>query len=167
MRYLLLCSVVCFFLVLQGGLILLSVPAWLMPQCAIVSVVFLSFYECSVVAACVAFLLGLLVDLASGVAVGPWAGSYVFVFGLLTICSQRLFLESLAVRVVVGGVTSIVAGLFFSLLAVKSAALTLSQLVIQGGLTALCAPFIFLILHRIWQGGAIEGSRGRWSLSSM
>ena len=167
MRYLILGLIALSFLVLQGGLVLFGMPVWLVPQCVIVSVVFLSFYECSVFAAVAAFALGILVDIASGVSIGPWAGSYVFVFGLFTLLSQRLFIESLAVRVFVGGVGSIVAGLFFSLLAVKSASLSIIQLIVQGGLSALFAPLIFLLLHRIWQGGAIEGSRSRWSLSSM
>lgn len=167
MRYLILGLVALFFLMLQGGLVLFGLPAWLVPQCVVVSVVFLSFYECSVFAAIAAFALGLLVDIASGVAVGPWAGSYVFVFGLFTVLSQRLFIESLAVRVFVGGVGSIAAGLFFSLVAVKTAPLSFMQLIAQGGLTAICTPLIFLLLHRIWQGSSIEGARSRWSLSSM
>lgn len=161
MRYVSLSLVALCFLILQGALVLFGVPTWLVPQCVVVSVVFLSFYECSALAAIGAFGLGLLVDLASGVSIGPWAGSYVFVFGLFTVFSQRLFIESVAVRVVVGGVGSIIAGVLFSLLAVKSSSLTISQLMVQGGLSAICAPFVFLVLQRIWQVGRIEGQRSR------
>ncbi len=167
MRYVMLVLVALLFVIFQACLFLIDMPVWLVPQCLVVSVVFLAFYECSIVAALMAFVLGLLLDVASGLSIGPWAGAYVFVFGFFTLLSQRLFIESRIVALVASGVATIMATLVFCLLGVNAASIGFGQLFGQGIVTALSAPLVFPILHKIWRQGLTDGHRERWSVSTM
>jgi cell shape-determining protein MreD len=165
MRYVMLGIVALLFVALQTALFLIDVPLWLVPQCLVCIVVFLAFYECSFAAALGAFCLGLLLDIASGVSVGPWAGAYVFVFGFFLLLSQRLFIESRIVLVVATGAAAVMATLLCSLLALEASSVGLGQLLGQGMATALSALVVFPTLQRFWRQGVTDGQR--WSASVM
>lgn len=117
----------------------------------IIMVIFLAFYEPTAFGAILAFLIGLELDLFSGVRVGPWAGTFVLIFGLIACFAQRIFVES--------GFAAVVAVFFASLLG--SAVYLLFML--EGGefhgflatrivgealLSALLAPFVFRLMRR-------------------
>ena len=56
--------------------------------------VYLAFYEVSTFGAALAFLLGLQLDVSSAKLLGPWAGSFVLVYGFLGPLSQRIFIDT-------------------------------------------------------------------------
>ncbi len=73
----------------------------LVPDFIVIMVVVLAFYEPGIFGAVMSFVLGLLLDMSSGLILGPRAGSSVALFGFLSSLSQRLFVESPVALVVV------------------------------------------------------------------
>jgi rod shape-determining protein MreD len=151
--------IICFLvalvlLVLQGALHQVGVPAWFIPQGLLVCVVFLAFYEFSLAGVFTAFLLGLLLDMSSGVLLGPWAGSYVVVYALLVFLSQRLFVESALVAMLVVAAATVISGVLFLLLAFEYQAVTREDILLlvgQAFASALIAPLVFRSLLRFWR----------------
>jgi rod shape-determining protein MreD len=125
-----------------------------MPQGLLVCVAFLAFYEFSVVGVVTAFLLGLLLDMSSGVALGPWAGSYTIVYAVFAFLSQRLFVESRLVAMVVVLVATLLAGGAFLALASGNQSLAL-----------ITAP-IFSFLARVWRRAGVLGAAGNSVISA-
>jgi cell shape-determining protein MreD len=125
-------------------------------------VVFLAFYECSLLGVVTAFMLGIFIDMSAGVIVGPWAGAYVVVYAFFVFLSQRLFVDSALVSMVVVGVASLLAGAVFLLLAFEYQAVSREDglmLLGQAGASALFAPIIFRILVRVWKRGSSASTR--------
>jgi rod shape-determining protein MreD len=151
-------------LTLQGLLRHVGVPGWAIPQGLLICVVFLACYEFSVVGALTVFLLGLLLDMSSGVVLGPWSGSYVLVYVLFAFLSQRLFVESKLVAMLVVICATLCAGSVFLLLAVRFQSIAHDDfftLAGQGCFSALCTPAIFSVLRRMWKrAGAVSLKRG-------
>jgi rod shape-determining protein MreD len=140
-----------------------------MPQGLLVCVAFLAFYEFSVVGVVTAFLLGLLLDMSSGVALGPWAGSYTIVYAVFAFLSQRLFVESRLVAMVVVLVATLLAGGAFLALASGNQSLALNDaltLVGQGGASALITAPIFSFLARVWRRAGVLGAAGNSVISA-
>jgi rod shape-determining protein MreD len=132
----------------------LFIPEWFVPQGLLVCAVFLAFYEFSLLGAVTAFLLGLLLDLSSGVLLGPWAGAYVVVYALFAFLSQRLFVESIMVSMSVVGLATLISGFLFISLAFEYQAVTVSDLVMlagQAAASALITPYVFKILRWSWR----------------
>ncbi len=69
-------------------------PRWMVPNLCLVVVVFLGIFETTILGAVLAFIVGLALDLSSGQLIGPWSGSFVTVFGVLTQFGRRLFVDS-------------------------------------------------------------------------
>jgi rod shape-determining protein MreD len=154
MRYLKCCLVAFILLLVQSALHHFGLPEWFVPQGVLVCVVFLAFYEFSLVGVVLAFLLGLLLDLSSGVLLGPWAGAYVIVYAMFAFLSQRLFVESVVVAMSVVALATVLAGTVFLLLAFEYQAVTREDMVMLGGqavASALVAPFVFRVLSRAWR----------------
>jgi rod shape-determining protein MreD len=161
---------VCFFvavmlLSIQGILHSVGVPAWLIPQGLLVCVVFLAFYEFSLAGVVMAFLLGLLLDMSSGVLLGPWAGSYIIVYAIFAFLSQRLFVESVVVKMSVVAVGTILGGIVFLLLAFEYQSVSREDLVVLCGqalASAAVAPVVFKVLSRAWRrsGVSVSGRAG-------
>lgn len=149
------CCVAAFvLLILQGIVQNLGLPAWCVPQGVLVCVVFLAFYEFSLAGVALAFFLGLLLDLSSGVLLGPWAGSYVIVYSVFAFLSQRLFVESAVVAMAVVAIATVLAGVAFLLLAFEYQAVGREDLVMLGGqavASAFIAPLVFRGLTRVWR----------------
>lgn len=139
------------FVFLQGTLLKAFWPGMIVPGLSLVLVVFLAFYETSILGAVLAFLLGLELDLFSGVALGPWAGAYVLIFGLLSMFSSRIFIESPAAIAFTVLVSSLVSNIVFMLIIaqVDHSVLVVSwALFVEALLTALfCVP-LFAIFRR-------------------
>jgi rod shape-determining protein MreD len=141
-------------LVAQGVLRHLFLPEWLLPQGLLICAVFLAFYEFSLLGAIAAFLLGFLLDLSSGVLLGPWAAAYVVVYGVFALLSQRLFVESRAVAMTVVAIGTLLSGIVFLSLAFEYQAVTLSELSMLAGqavASALLTPFVFKVLKFAWR----------------
>ena len=81
-------------ILIQGTLIKALFPGAVVPGLLLVLVVFLAFFETSVLGVILAFLLGIEYDMCSGLMIGPWAGAFVVVFGVVASLSQRIFVES-------------------------------------------------------------------------
>jgi rod shape-determining protein MreD len=148
----------------QGLLFHMGVPFWAIPQGLLVCVVFLAFHEFSVAGVVTAFLLGLLLDMSSGVALGPWAGSYIIVYAVFAFLSQRLFVESKIVAMLVVGAATLLAGGVFLALASGNQGLSPDDgitLIGQSAASALVTAPIFGILSRVWRrAGALGAASG-------
>lgn len=157
-----------FALVMVCGLAAMLVPGTLLkslapgaaaPNLIVILMVFLSFYDGRPTDALLAFLLGLMLDLGSLNLLGPWAGAYVAVFGVLVLFSRRIFIESPLVvflTVFFAAVCCDFAQLGVLSLAYDGRAFTpaaLSLAVWEGLLSGALAPFLFPLLRR-WIGGA-------------
>jgi rod shape-determining protein MreD len=149
--------------VVQGLLMYLGVPVWALPQGLLVCAVFLAFHEFSVLGVVTAFLLGLLLDMSSGVALGPWAGSYTLVYAVFAFLSQRLFVESKVVAMLVVAAASLLSGGAFLALASGNQVLAPNDavtLVGQGVASAIVTAPIFGVLSRVWRRAGVLGTAG-------
>jgi cell shape-determining protein MreD len=153
-----------FLLILQSLLSYAGVASWLIPQGLLVCVVFLGFYECSIGGAVCTFLLGLLLDMSSGIILGPWAGAYTISYFVLVIISQRLFVESIMVAITTVFLCTIFTGGIFLALAFEYQALSRGDIytLLGQGLTSACVtPAVFIFLTRVWRRvGALSAKRG-------
>jgi rod shape-determining protein MreD len=138
-------------LIIQGILLHCGLSEYLVPQLVMLLVVFLAFYEPTVAGSVLAFALGLLLDFASADALGPWAGACVTVFGVFALLSQRLFIDSPVVAMVVSALAVISVESLFLVIGVRSPSLSwvLAATTVSHALvTALFAPFLFASLGR-------------------
>jgi rod shape-determining protein MreD len=136
----------------QGTLLYIGIPSYLLPQVVLILVIYLGFHEVSLVGVFTVFGLGLLMDFASAVLVGPWAGAYVAVYGALAVASQRLFVESAIVMVVTGFVACVCADLIYLGLAYEyqpSGSSYIVDSIGQAFATAIVAPVFMAILARV------------------
>ena len=151
-------------LIFQGLLFHLRLPSWLMPQGLLVCVVFLGFYECSIAGAVCAFLLGLMLDMSSGIVLGPWAGAYTALYLALTFLSQRLFVESIMVAMSTAALSNVFAGGLFLVLAFENQVLSFDDVLTllgQGIASAFVVPLVFAVLGRAWRRvGTLPARRG-------
>lgn len=164
MRFVLCFTVAFLSLVAQGILHHIGLSEWLIPQGVLICVVFLAFYECSVAGALAAFVLGLLLDSSSGVLLGPWAGAYIVVYAVFSFVSQRLFVESLGVAMVVVASAAVLSGVIFLLLAFEYQAVTredFGMLLGQALSSALIAPVLFKALKLAWRRSGVMPFKGR------
>ena len=101
---------------IQGALLTMMVPEYLVPNLVLILVVFLGFYDVRLSTLFLVFLLGLQFDLASGVLIGPWAGAFVVVFLLLAFMAQSIFIESVVSVVISVFVASLVSDFIYFIL---------------------------------------------------
>lgn len=106
-------------ILIQGTLIKALFPGAVVPGLLLVLVVFLAFYETSVLGVLLAFLLGIEYDLCSGLVIGPWAGAFVVVFGVVASLSQRIFVESPAAVMVTVFLSSLLSNLVYLLIVLQ------------------------------------------------
>jgi len=135
----------------QGVLTRVGLPSFLVPQLSLLIVVFLAFSDVSLSGCLMAFVLGLLMDLASAVLVGPWAGGYIAVYGVLAALSHRLFIESALASMFITFVSVIGASLIFLMLGTEypHASMELAlQVVGQAVATAVIAPWALSLMTR-------------------
>ena len=126
-------------------------PQGVVPNLLLILVVFLGFYEVSVFGAILAFAIGLEFDLFSGVRLGPWAGTLVFLYGSLACFAQRIFVDSSLSSMVAVFFSSIVGSgmyLLFMYGSHPSAGDMIWTLLLEALFTAVCAPFIFAFLKK-------------------
>lgn len=141
-------------LFIQGTLIKSIAPtSMLVPNLNLIIVAFLAFREPSVFGAILSFLLGIQFDFSSGVLVGPWSAAFVAAFGLLSMVSQRVFVESPPAVVFSVLVAVLVANLIRILIILQFSEVGLAgftwALFGEGILTALLAPLLFKALKKV------------------
>ena len=157
-------------LMLQSILFHVGLPAWATPQGLLVCVVFLAFYEFSIAGVFLAFVLGLLLDMSSGIALGPWAGAYTLIYAVFAFLSQRLFVESRVVAMVVVAGATLLAGGVFLALAYEYQVLSRDDvftLVGQGVTSAIATIPIFKALSWVWQRSKVYGPHGSSMISAV
>lgn len=138
-------------LVAQGSARHLGLPEAAVPQLLVVVVVSLAFSEVNAFGSVMAFVLGLLLDFSSAVLIGPWAGSFVIVFGALALLSNRLFIESGVAAMVISGLAVVATNLLYSVLGTEYPIMTWEypqRIIGQAVVTALCAPVLLGVLSR-------------------
>lgn len=148
-------------LIMQGSVLRVFMPAYLIPNFILVLVVFLGFYQVSALGVVLSFFAGVLFDLFSGTLIGPWAGSFVFVYALLAIFAQRLFIHSVStVMLSVFFANVIATGLYLALLyqfqPIRGGLLSVS--LIESLVSALVAPAIFALCRMLLIGKVDKNS---------
>ena len=151
----------------QGTLLKLFAPsATIVPNLLLLVVGFFAFYEVSIFGSILAFGMGLVLDLSSGVLLGPWAAAFVSVYGMLSALSQRLFVESFLASFVALFFSSLLASFVYLVLMLQfqpalSQRLSLSWLMlVEAFMTGILAPAAFWGLRRLMLSKAAGGGRG-------
>lgn len=154
--------------ILVESLCVQYLPAYAVPHLLVCLVVYLAFFELSIIGAFFAFFLGLLADFSSGIIVGPWAGALVATYGLISLISQRLFVHSALVMFTAAAAASLASDIFYWLLVLEIRSVNSGVFGILFGralLTGLVAPLLQVILSRL---EARRGTApGRFGLSSV
>jgi rod shape-determining protein MreD len=148
---------------LQGVLLHLGIPPYLLPQLLVLLIVFLSFTEMSVFGSFLAFSLGLILDFSSTILIGPWAGAMVAAYGILALLSQRLFIDSPVVAIVTTFTAVVFVNLLYMALAYEYRPAEwayVAQALGEAFVTALMAPLVFGFLKRRFKRRS-AGSYGR------
>lgn len=147
------------------SLVAVSLP-WasiLIPNIALVLVVYLGFHDATILGVVLTFLLGTITDLSSGYVLGRWAAGFLIVFGIISALSQRLFVESGIAVVVISGVGVLLANVVYGALSIDSLPDSGRMIVsILGEVlaTALLAPFLFrLFRYALEPRARFSGSR--------
>ena len=139
-------------LLVQGSLLRFVLPDFTIPNLVLILVVFLGFFEVSPLGAVLVFLIGITSDLCSGVSIGPLAGAYSTVFGIIVALSTRLFVESVVAVGISVFLSSIVASVVYLLLSSYfsfGSGHTLSGILWEALITACVAPALFPFLKRL------------------
>jgi rod shape-determining protein MreD len=147
---------------LQGILGHLGLADRFIPQFLVIFVVYLSFAEANSFGCVTSFVVGLLLDLCSAVLLGPWAGSFVVIFCVLSLLSRRLFIDSWLAAMVITFGSVACANVLFSLFGDEYPVLTWEypqRVLGQALATALVAPIVLGFLSRRWRraNGAYAG----------
>ncbi len=140
-------------LIFQASILGAFLPAYLMPQLMLLLVVFFGFYEATVLGVALSFAAGVILDLASGLIVGPWAAAFVLVHGGLAGLSQRLFVESTFAAITTTFLSCLGADLVYALLVFEFQAVDVFQLAQffgQACATAVLSPLLFKPFRKVW-----------------
>jgi len=155
-------------LLVQGGfkLVTNSFPA---RNLFLIIVVYLGFFEVSLLGAVLAFFVGLLIDLSGGVLIGPAAGAACLTYGLLAALSGRIFIESSAAIGVAVMFSALLNGSIVILISSQFAPGIFGfawRLLGEALLSALFAPLIFPLLRKLVHGSKDRSSNNRISVRS-
>lgn len=148
-------------LVLQGGVLKVLLPGIVVPNLLLITVVYLAFFDVSIGGAILAFCLGLIADFGSGILLGPAAGSFVAVYGILSVLSQRLFIDSVLPATVAVAGSSILYSLVYMLLMLEAkgvSGVTFSAALLEAILTGMCAAPVLYLLKKLF-GSRRAGER--------
>ncbi|NMC63092.1 MAG: rod shape-determining protein MreD [SAR324 cluster bacterium] len=137
-------------LILQSTLLKFFLPSQFIPNICLIFVLFLAFYEVSIVGAVLTFLVGLLFDVNSGVLLGPWSAAFSATFCVLSLLSRRIFLDSFlasSLLAFASGVfaTAIYLGFLYQF---QHSVLDITGFLTECLVTALIAPF-FLFVFKV------------------
>lgn len=146
-------GLICAFI--QGALLGQIMHVSFIPNFLLIIVVYLAFFESSSLGAFLAFVAGLILDITSGVLLGPWATSFVVVFAVFSVLSQRIFVESFLAAFLSVFFASLMASgvclsLFYGFQVIGPATLKIS--VMQGFVSGLLAPIGLGFLRHVLRG---------------
>ena len=150
---------------LQGSAIRSLLP-WMVlaPNLLLSLAVFLAFFEASTFGCILVFVLGLQLDLSSGVLLGPWAGSFVAVFCLLASLSQRLFIESSLAAALAVFASSLFSQIVYTVLTYDVRPFgpqMIGYAFLDALVCALLAPWMFKLYRKVFSSDARGPSRYR------
>jgi rod shape-determining protein MreD len=148
----------------EGGLVALGVPVACIPELVLVFVIFLSFYEVSSYGAFIAFFCGIIVDISTGGLIGPWAGAYVLSYGVVSLISDRIYIESGLSLVAVAVFMTLFSHVVTLLISMDPLTqLASGWIVILGksACTACIAPLFFPLLRRLLSYSQADSLRAR------
>lgn len=147
----------------QESVFALILPAYLIPNLLVILIVHLAFIEVSIFGALLVFLTGLIFDVASGVALGPWAAAFIIVYFVFSGLSQKIFLESVVAAFLAVLVATLVADGVY-LMVIKGFDLPTARILSfafgEALVTAILAPVVFRVLKRVLRGerSVVKGS---------
>jgi rod shape-determining protein MreD len=150
----------------QGTLFREIAPHAVVPNFLLLMIVFLGFFEATIRGATLVFLLGVELDFASGLLVGPWAGAFIVSFGILASLSQRIFIESPLASVLAVFAGSIVSNFVYFVLVYEfhpSVTEVAPFSLLESALNALCAPFVFALLRGVVSNSSRGGAGRGWT----
>ncbi len=151
-RFVLVLVLAIIILLVQGTVIRGLLPHFYVPNLLVILTVFLAFYESSILGTILAFLLGLLLDMSGGVVLGPWSGSFVFIFAAIAVLSQRIFVESPVAVMVTTGIATLVADMVHAGLSYQLSSSEFSsygRLFGEAVFTALLCPLFFPLFRKL------------------
>lgn len=135
-------------LILQIGVFSFIFSDGWVPQVSVLFVLFLGFYQPSVLSAISVFALGVLVDMSAGSMLGPSSASLLVTHLLVGYSSKRLFLESPIAAVIFGaGCAALAGAVRYVLLSQFVPHDFLIPLLKESFTTALCAPIMLIIFR--------------------
>lgn len=137
----------------QGSILRGILPTSWTPNLQLILMVYCALSDVSIGGVLLCFLLGLEYDLFSGTILGPWAGAFSLVAGVLALAAQRIFLESALTVLLLVACSSIVATtvyltLLYQFRPVASDVVSWSML--ETLVTALVAPLMFRLLRPLY-----------------
>lgn len=140
-------------IVVQGSILKAISPHMVVPNLFLVLVVYLGFYETNAMGVFLAFVVGLMSDLSSGVLLGPHAASAVVIFFILSLLSQTIFVESWVTSMLSVFFGALVAQFVYFTLVYEFKPVDFSLIgfsVFEAFLSAIVAPFVFRIFNRFY-----------------
>ncbi len=140
-------------LLIQGEILKPLLPIIFMPNIFLIGVIFLSFYEINLLGPILSFILGIVLDISSGELLGPWAASFVIIYTIFTMCSGRVFIDTLTSLIILSIISSILCDLIYIALVCTFLPNVehLGLYIILGSFsTALCSPFVIKILKKYY-----------------
>lgn len=141
---------------MQATLLRSVLPDACVPNLMLVMAVYLGFYRVSVRGAFEVFLIGVLLDMAAGSLLGPWAAGFIVVFAVLALLARQMFIDSyLAIFVATLFAYFTAKGVYVVLVYEFRPGGLVGFLsldtVLQGLVTAVVAPWVFKVFRRVLQ----------------
>jgi cell shape-determining protein MreD len=136
-------------ILIQGTIFRSLLPFGYVPNLLCALLVFLSLFEVTILGVFLAGLLGLLLDLFTSQLLGPWFGAYVFVFIILSIFAQRVYVGSILTFSIVVALSSVLSALIYLFMILPYLEISTSLitvLIVESFLTALFSPIIYWII---------------------
>lgn len=142
-------------ILVQGTLLRTIFPVGYLPNFLVAVLVFLALAEVSVGGVLLAGFLGLLLDLFSSQFIGPWIGSFIIVYAVFALFSTRIYIGSMLIFSLAVAVAALLSSLVYLFMVLPYMEVYQSALLIalyESVLSGLVAPFVYLILKRVFPG---------------
>ncbi len=138
-------------LFLQSTALKFLLPYHFVPNFCLIFLVFLAFYEVSVVGAVLSFIIGIAFDVSSGVLLGPWSASFTASYCVLILLSQRIFVDSFPAAMLVVFITTLFSTFIYTglLYQFQPAAFDICDFVVEAAVTGAVSPFVLAFFQRL------------------
>lgn len=138
-------------LFLQSTALKFLLPYHLVPNFCLIFLVFLAFYEVSVIGAVLSFIIGIVFDVSAGVLLGPWSAAFTASYCVLILLSRRIFVDSFPAAMLVVFIsalfsTAIYTGLLYQF---QPATFDVYELLTEAAVTAAVSPFVLGFFQRL------------------